>query len=181
MKLYEKTLSSETIFEGKVIKVTVDTAELENGNTSTREVVHHNGGACMVAITETGEILLTTQYRYALGQVLLELPAGKVEKGEDPFETAKRELTEEAGVTAEEYIDLGKFYPTCGYCTEVIHLYGAKKLKTVGQNLDADEFLNVSSEPLETLAVKCLNGEIRDGKTIAGVLRLQYAMQQGLF
>ena len=181
MEHYEKTLSSKLIFDGKIIRVAVDAVELENGNISEREVVHHSGGACMAAITDDNKVLMTRQYRYAMQEELLELPAGKLEKGEDPFEAAKRELAEEAGVTAEEFIDLGKFYPTCGYCSEVIHLYGAKTLTTVGQHLDTDEFLNVSSVPLAELVKKCLSGEIRDGKTVVGILRLQSYIEQGLF
>ena len=104
MKLFEKTLTSETKFEGRIIKVLRDTVELENGKTSAREVVCHNGGVCVAALTEQNEVLLVRQFRYPYKEVLLELPAGKLEKGEDPFEAVKREQMEETGTTGENYI-----------------------------------------------------------------------------
>ena len=108
---YEKTLTSEVLFEGRVITLTKDTALLENGKTATREVVHHHGGACILPYFEDGTICMVRQFRYAMQQELWELPAGKLEKGEDPFEAAKRELGEECGLTADNYISLGQFYP----------------------------------------------------------------------
>lgn len=111
MKLFEKTLTSETKFEGRIIKVLRDTVELENGKTSAREVVCHNGGVCVAALTEQNEVLLVRQFRYPYKEVLLELPAGKLEKGEDPFEAVKREQMEETGTTGENYISLGNLYP----------------------------------------------------------------------
>ena len=121
MAHFEKRLSSETKFEGRVITVTLDRVELENGGTSTREVVRHHGGAGVAALNDEGELYLVRQYRYALDRELIEIPAGKLEKGEDPLEAAKRELGEEAGLAAAEYRDLGYIIPTCGYCSE-IHL-----------------------------------------------------------
>ena len=111
----EQTLDSRLIFDGKVIRVTLDIVRLENGDTSMREVVHHHGGACIMPVTDQGEVYLVRQFRYALGEEMWELPAGKLEAGEDPFEAAKRELEEECGVTADEYIPLGCIYPTVGY------------------------------------------------------------------
>ena len=110
MKLFEKTLTSETKFEGRIIKVLRDTVELENGKTSAREVVCHNGGVCVAALTEQNEVLLVRQFRYPYKEVLLELPAGKLEKGEDPFEAVKREQMEETGTTGENYISLGNLF-----------------------------------------------------------------------
>ena len=117
---FEKTLSSETLFEGRVITLTKDTALLENGRTATREVVHHHGGACILPYFADGTICMVRQFRYAMQQELWELPAGKLEQGEDPFEAAKRELEEECGLTADHYTSLGEFYPTVGYDTEII-------------------------------------------------------------
>ena len=125
MAHFEKQLSSDTIFTGRVISVTLDTVELENGNIGRREVVHHHGGAGVAALNAQGEIYLVRQYRYALDRELIEIPAGKLEPGEDPFETAKRELGEEAGLTAAAYRDLGYIIPTCGYCSEIFFLYAA--------------------------------------------------------
>ena len=141
MAHFEKTLDSDTRFEGRVFTLTVDTVELENGRTSTREVVHHNGGACIAALTENDEVYLVRQFRYAFGQELWELPAGKLEKGEDPFEAAKRELGEECGLTAEHFVDLGPVYPTVGYCTEIIYCWAATGLTPCDMHLDEDEFL----------------------------------------
>lgn len=181
MPHYEKQLASETVFTGRVVRLTKDTVALENGATSQREVVHHNGGACVAAITPAGNVLVVRQYRYALGREMIELPAGKLEPGEDPFAAASRELAEETGYKAGAYIDLGKIIPTCGYCSEVLHLYAAKDLTPVGQHLDEDEFVTVEEMPLAQLTEKCLTGEIQDGKTVAAVLRLCYAIERGLF
>ena len=116
----ETTLDSKEIFNGRVIRVTVDTVRLENGNTSTREIVHHHGGACVLPVDDEGNVYMVRQFRYAMGEEIWELPAGKLEAGEDPFEAAKRELAEECGVTANHYTDLGVLYPTVGYDSEGI-------------------------------------------------------------
>ena len=163
---FEKTLSSETLFEGRVITLTKDTALLENGKTATREVVHHHGGACILPYFADGTICMVRQFRYAMQQQLWELPAGKLEKGEDPFEAAKRELEEECGLTADNYISLGEFYPTVGYDTEVIYTWVATGLHETKMHLDADEFLTPDRVPLEKAYQMVMSGEIRDGKTI---------------
>ena len=129
---FEKTLSSETLFEGRVITLTKDTALLENGKTATREVVHHHGGACILPYFADGTICMVRQFRYAMQQELWELPAGKLEQGEDPFEAAKRELEEECGLTADHYTSLGEFYPTVGYDTEIIYTWVATGLHGPG-------------------------------------------------
>lgn len=178
---FEKQLSSETKFSGRVITVTLDKVQLENGNTSTREVVHHSGGAGIAALNEKGEIYLVRQYRYALNQELIEIPAGKLEKGEDPFETAKRELGEEAGISAATYRNLGCIIPTCGYCSEIIYLYAAKDLTNIAQHLDADEFLSVFTMPLDEAVEKVLSGEICDSKTVAAILKISALRANGEF
>ena len=132
---FEKKLTSEVLFEGRVITLTKDTALLENGKTATREVVHHHGGACIVPYFEDGTICMVRQFRYAMQQELWELPAGKLEAGEDPFEAARRELEEECGLTAEHYTSLGEFYPTVGYDTEVIYTWVATGLKETHNHL----------------------------------------------
>ena len=120
---FEKTLESQVVYQGRVITVTRDTALLEDGTTALRDVVHHHGGACILPYYEDGTICMVRQFRYAMQQELWELPAGKLEAGEDPFEAAKRELTEECGVYADEYIPLGQIYPTVGYDTrDHLHL-----------------------------------------------------------
>lgn len=177
----EKLLSREEIFTGRVIHVTRDTVLLENGESSTREVVHHHGGACVAALTEEDELYFVRQYRHAYGREILELPAGKLEKGEDPFFAAQRELTEEAGVTADDFVSLGTFLPTCGYCTETIYLYAAKNLHQTAQHLDADEFVTVEKLPFAQVAEMIAAGQINDGKTIAAYYRLLMLRQKGAF
>ncbi|MDY4166774.1 MAG: NUDIX hydrolase [Fournierella sp.] len=179
MAHFEKTLNSDTRFEGRVFTVTVDKVELENGRTSTREVVHHHGGACIAALTENDEIYLVRQFRYAFGQELWELPAGKLEKGEDPFEAARRELGEECGLTAEHFVDLGPVYPTVGYCTEIIYCWAATGLSPCGMHLDEDEFLTPEKVPFDRAVEMVLSGEIRDGKTVAALLKIKALRDAG--
>lgn len=179
MAHFEKTLNSDTRFEGRVFTVTVDKVELENGRTSTREVVHHHGGACIAALTENDEIYLVRQFRYAFGQELWELPAGKLEKGEDPFEAARRELGEECGLTAEHLVDLGPVYPTVGYCTEIIYCWAATGLSPCGMHLDEDEFLTPEKVPFDRAVEMVLSGEIRDGKTVAALLKIKALRDAG--
>lgn len=170
----ETTLSSEEIFNGRVIRVTYDKVLLENGNTSTREVVHHHGGACILPVDENQNITLVRQYRYALGEEMWELPAGKLEKDENPFEAAKRELAEECGLAADHFVDLGVVYPTVGYDSEKIYLWAATGLHNVSQHLDEDEFLDVVKMPLDEALRLVLDGTIKDSKTQIGILK--YAM-----
>lgn len=179
MAHFEKTLNSDTRFEGRVFTVTVDKVELENGRTSTREVVHHHGGACIAALTENDEIYLVRQFRYAFGQELWELPAGKLEKGEDPFEAARRELGEECGLTAEHFVDLGPVYPTVGYCTEIIYCWAATGLSPCGMHLDEDEFHTPEKVPFDRAVEMVLSGEIRDGKTMAALLKIKALRDAG--
>ena len=179
MEHTEKTLSVQEIFSGHVVRLTLDQVELENGRSAMREVVHHRGGACIAALTEKEELYLVRQYRYALGQELWELPAGKLEEGEDPFEAAKRELEEECGLKADQYIDLHPFYPTVGYCSEVIYTWLARGLHPVPMHLDEDEFLTPTKMPLEEVCRMVLEGEIRDGKTVAAVLKIKALKEAG--
>ena len=179
MEHTEKTLSVQEIFSGHVVRLTLDKVELENGRSAMREVVHHRGGACIAALTEKEELYLVRQYRYVLGQELWELPAGKLEEGEDPFEAAKRELEEECGLKADQYIDLHPFYPTVGYCSEVIYTWLARGLHPVPMHLDEDEFLTPTKMPLEEVCRMVLNGEIRDGKTVAAVLKIKALKEAG--
>ena len=170
---FEKTLTSEVLFEGRVVTLTKDTALLENGKTATREVVHHHGGACIVPYFEDGTICMVRQFRYAMQ------PAGKLEKGEDPFEAAKRELEEECGLTADKYTSLGEFYPTVGYDTEIIYTWVSTGLHETRMHLDADEFLTPDRVPLTQAYEMVMRGEIKDGKTIAGVLKLKALLDEG--
>ena len=175
----EKQLTSRTVFEGRVFTVTLDRVELENGAESTREVVHHHGGACIAALTDAGEIYLVRQFRYALGQELWELPAGKLEKGEDPFAAAQRELAEECGLVARHFTDLGEFYPTVGYCSEIIYTWLATGLSPCPMHLDEDEFLTPEKLPLDEAVAMALDGRIKDGKTVAALLKIDALRRQG--
>ena len=157
----EKTLSSQEIFNGHVIRVTLDEVELENGDKSKREIVHHHGGACVLAVTDDDQVYMVRQFRYAFGEEIWELPAGK------------RELAEECGVTAETYTDLGVLYPTVGYDSEKIYMYAAKGLSTTGQHLDPDEFLDVVKVPFAKALEMVLSGEIKDSKTVAALLKYE--------
>lgn len=179
MKLFEKTLTSETKFEGRIIKVLRDTVELENGKTSAREVVCHNGGVCVAALTEQNEVLLVRQFRYPYKEVLLELPAGKLEKGEDPFEAVKREQMEETGTTGENYISLGNLYPSPGYCSEIIRIWACRVAQKGEMHLDEDEFLEVERIPLDKAVEMVLNNEIPDSKTQVGILKTAALIKAG--
>ena len=173
----ETMLESKEIFAGRVIRVTYDTVRLENGNTSTREVVHHHGGACILPVDEVDNVYLVRQFRYAIGEEIWELPAGKLEAGEDPFEAAKRELGEECGLTADHFEDLGVVYPTVGYDSERIYIWAATGLHPAAQHLDEDEFLDVGKMPLEKALALVLDGTIRDSKTQVGLMK--YALLRG--
>ena len=179
MDFFEKTLGTKDIFKGKVFSVHVDDIELPDGSKSFREVVEHSGGVCVAAITDEDELFFVRQYRYPYGRVLLELPAGKLEKGEDPLEAGKRELQEECGVTAEEIISMGTVYPTVAYCSEVIYLYATKNLKKTQQNLDEGEFLSVEKIKISDAADMVMKGEISDSKTVALVLKVAKLKEEG--
>lgn len=177
MHLEEKSLSSQNIFDGKIFKITKDKVLLENNNEAVREVVHHNGGVTVIPITDNNEIIMVKQYRYPHHKVLFEIPAGKLEEGENHYEGGKRELLEETGYNCREYIYLGEIIPTPAYSSEVIYLYMAKGLEYSKQNLDSDEFLDVEKIPLEKAYNMVINGEITDSKTQIGILRA-YCMQK---
>ena len=179
MKLYEKTRSSDTKFEGRIIKVLLDEVELENGKTAKREVVCHNGGVCVAALTEKDEILLVRQFRYPYKEVLLELPAGKLEKGEDPFEAVKREQMEETGTAGEPYTFLGNLYPSPGYCGEIIRIWACRISEKGEMHLDEDEFLEVERIPLKKAVEMVLNNEIPDSKTQVGILKTAALVENG--
>ncbi len=170
MNLTEKTIGSEKIFDGRVIRVRRDTVELPNKHTSTREVVEHPGGVAIVPIDNDGNVHMVRQYRYPLGRLCLELPAGKLEYGEDHKECGLRELGEETGMEAESFEYLGVFCPSPGFCQELIHIYLATDLKQGKIHLDEDEFLEVEKYPLNDLIKMIHEGKIQDGKTVIGLL-----------
>ena len=171
MELVEKTLSSRTVFAGRIITVKVDEALLPNGAAAGREVVEHPGGVCILALREDGTVPLVRQFRYPLGDVLLELPAGKLEYGEEPLPAAIRELGEEVGLEPGEMTPLGYIYVSPGFCNEKLHMYLARDVKEVPVNPDEDEFLDIIYLPFQELVERVMSGEITDGKTVATVLK----------
>ncbi len=179
MELFEKTLVEHEKFSGKIIRVHVDDSELPNGQIAEREVVDHPGGVCVAALNERGEIYLVRQFRYPYKEVILELPAGKLEKGEDAFEAAKREQKEETGTVGDGYISLGMLYPSPGYCGEIIHMWACRVKSEGAQNLDADEFLETIKMPLEKAAEMVMSGKIRDSKTQVGILKTLHLVKEG--
>ena len=177
--LIEKTINRNVMFEGRIITVCKNDVLLPNGKTGTREIVEHNGGVCIAPITDKKELIFVRQFRSPYSEVILELPAGKLEKGEDPFEAGKRELEEETGKNADNYRDMGKFYPTPGYCGEIIHLYAAWNLKDSKMHLDDDEFLEPILIPIEKAVEMVMNNEIRDGKTQTLILKINELIRKG--
>lgn len=174
MKFFEETLGSETVYDGKILKLTVDSVRLPDGKLSSREIIRHAGGAAVLFVKE-GKILLVKQFRYAYGREIYEIPAGKLNAGEDPMFSAARELEEETGYAA-ELVHMLDLYPTPGYTDEVIHIYLAKNAEFVGRKLDEGEFLDCSFIPFEKAVEMIERGEINDAKTIAAIYK--YALNK---
>ena len=180
MELYEKTLESRDVFNGRVIHVTVDKIELPNGHTSEREVVGHPGGVCIAALNDDNELYFVRQYRYPYHKVVLELPAGKLEKGSTPLENGIRELKEEVGAVGKDYRFLGELYPSPGYCAEIIHLYFCR-IESIGDDCpDDDEFLNVEKIHIDKAVEMVLSNEIKDSKTQTAVLKTAVILKKGI-
>lgn len=179
-ELREEKLSRRDIFSGRVFSVHVDEVRLPDGSVSSREIVDHNGGVCVAAVNDRGEIALVRQFRYAYGQTVPEVPAGKLEKGENPDDAIRRELKEEVGAEGKNWHSMGKLYPTPGYVSEIIHLYSCDISGDIGeQQLDEDEFLNAEFIPLEKAVELVLSGEITDSKS--QVLILKCAIERGIY
>ena len=169
MSYNEKTISKENIFNGNIITLDVHTVELQNGKKSTREVISHPGGVAILAFTDKDTILLVEQFRKPVEMNLLELPAGKLEYGEDPETCGIRELEEETGYKAKKFSYIGKIVTSPGFCNEYIYLYKAEELISGEMKLDEDEFLNVKEVKLQQVKVDILNGKIIDAKTICAI------------
>lgn len=171
MNFEEKTISSEPIYNGKIINVRKDTVQLPNGKTALRELIAHPGGVGVIAVDENKDVFMVTQYRIAAKSDMLEIPAGKMEYGEDPLECGSRELIEETGYKAKNFIHLGEYYATPGYCEEKLNIYLAQDLEFVGQNLDEGEFLNVKKYSLDELYQMVMDNKIYDAKTAIAILK----------
>jgi ADP-ribose pyrophosphatase len=170
MIFQEKTISSEYIYKGKIINLRKDNVESVNGKTSFREIVEHNGGVGLVVITEQDKMVLVRQFRKALERDILEVPAGKIEKGEDPMTAAVRELKEETGYTAKKIELIGRIYPSVGYTTELIYLYLCTELTSGDTDFDENEAMDIEEYNFHELYEMALSGKIEDGKTLTAIL-----------
>ena len=178
MELMEKTLASEQVFDGRLLKVYRDKVELANAGTSVREFVHHPGGAAVAALDAEGNIYLERQFRYPYRKVVTEIPAGKLEPGEDPDHAIRRELEEEIGATAGRWDSLGHIMPSVGYTDEKIYLYLARDLTFGTRHLDQDEFLEPFKIPFSEALAQAADGRINDAKTLAALFRAEKLMRE---
>ncbi|MBO4388287.1 MAG: NUDIX hydrolase [Spirochaetales bacterium] len=170
MELTEKKLSGVSVYDGNLLHVRRDEVVLPNGRTASREFIRHPGAVAVVPVTDDSKVVVERQFRYPLGQVILEIPAGKIDPGEDTLAAAKRELEEETGYTASEWECIGTFNPSPAYTDELITLYLARGLKAGHDRMDEDEFLNVELMDLQELVSLIVRGEVPDGKTQTAVL-----------
>ncbi|MBD5132905.1 MAG: NUDIX hydrolase [Clostridiales bacterium] len=178
MELNEKTLASEQIFDGVLLKVYRDEVELADGGTSIREFVHHPGGVAAVALDGEGNVYLERQFRYPYHKVVTEIPAGKLEPGEDPFEAIRRELKEEIGAEAGRWDALGYVMPSVGYTDEMLYLYLARDLTFGERHLDRDEFLEPFKLPFAEALARSADGRINDAKTMCALFRADKLMRE---
>lgn len=178
MELFEKKLSSKQIFDGKIVKLFVDEVELPDGQKAIREIVRHPGAVCVVPLTDEGEVVMVRQFRYPFGEVLLEIPAGKLEPGEDPLEAVMRELEEESGAVAGKIEHIGEIYTTVAIFDEKIQLYLARDLKFISAHPDSDEFIESTKIPLSELVKMVMNNEIKDAKTQIAILKAEKYIEE---
>lgn len=170
-ELSEKMLSRSEKFDGRFLHVHVDQVELPNGRRSEREVADHVAGVAILALDDRDNVLTVTQYRYVFSKLLLEIPAGKLEPGEDPVSGALRELKEETGAVPDEFLPMGRILPSPGCYGEVLHLFLARGLHIGSNQPDEDEFLVQERIPFDEMVHRIMSGEIEDAKTIAAVLK----------
>jgi ADP-ribose pyrophosphatase len=170
--LIETRMTSEDVFEGKLLHVKRDTVRLPDGKTATREYIAHPGAVMIIPRLPDGKLLMERQFRYPLARIFIEFPAGKIDPGEEPAATAARELLEETGYTAERWAHIGTLHPLITYSTEHIEIYIADALTFVGVKLDAGEFVEIFSATLEEALAWVDRGEITDVKTMLGLLLL---------
>lgn len=171
-------IDRQEMYKGKIFTVVEDTIQFENGTTAKWDLVLHNGAAAIVPITEDGQVILVKQYRNAENGNVLEIPAGKLEKGEDPYECAKRELEEEIGYKSDNVQKVCAMYTAVGFSDEKLHLYVAKDLVMGKQNLDEDEYIQIEKYPLQEAIKMIFAGEIKDSKTIVGLLSVNEMLRK---
>lgn len=171
MVFEEKTIESQKVFEGRIIDVRIETVEFPDGTTAYRELVNHPGGVGVLALTSEGKIPLVKQFRKPFEKVMYEIPAGKLDKGEQPLVCGMRELKEETGYSAEKYVDLGCIYPSPGFVDEITYMFFAKGLEKGQDNPDDDEFLDVEEFTVDEVREMIFNNEINDAKSVAAFLK----------
>jgi len=169
-QLYEKKISSKKIFKGKILGLYLDQVQLPNKKIASREKVTHPGAVAIVPVDNLRQVYLVKQFRYPPHQTLIEIPAGKLDKGEDPVNCASRELKEEVGAEDSQLVKLTSFYTTPGFCDELLHMYLASGFKVSNNNLDEDEFLHILKFKLDDAISMIKTGEIQDAKTIIGLM-----------
>ncbi len=178
-QLGETMTKSEDIFDGFILHVKKDEVRLPNGNTAFREIIRHIGAVCVVPVTDDNKVIMERQFRYPIDQVITEIPAGKLDsKDEDRLDAIKRELREETGYEATEWIDMGLYYPAPAYSDEKITMYLARGLHKGERDLDDDEFLNISEIPIDELVADILSGKITDGKTQVAILKAKAFLEK---
>lgn len=173
MNTIEKTISTKKIYEGKIINLRIDTIELPDQKYSKREIVEHNGGSAVIPVTADNKIVFVKQYRKAAEDYLIEIPAGKIDTGEDPRDCVIRELKEETGIIAGKIDYLFKFYSTPGFSNEIIHLYAAYDLEFGNPNPDEDEYIDILKIDVDEAIQMIFNGEIIDSKTVSAILAIK--------
>ncbi len=173
MELREETISSEQIYDGRIVKLRVDTVRLPDGRETTREVVVHRGAVTAVPLIDSESIVMVRQFRQAAGETLLEIPAGGLEHGEDPVACAERELREEIGYHPNKLTLMFKSYLAPGYSSEMLHTYLAEDLVESSEKSDDDEFLEVVEVRMSDAVELIRSGEIKDAKTICGIMMAQ--------
>ena len=179
MEFKEEMVSQETVYEGVIVNVRRDKARLMDGRITNREVVEHPGGVAVFAMDDQGRVALVRQYRYPMGEETLELPAGKLEPGEDPRDSGLRELAEETGLVPGTFEDMGCLYSSPGILDERIYLYFAKNLTQGPTHPDDGEFVETVWLPYQDLVDKARRGEIKDGKTLVGILKASFLLDAG--
>jgi ADP-ribose pyrophosphatase len=175
----EAFISGDTLYQGKVFTARRDRVRLPDGKEALREVVLHSGGVAVLALDQEENVMMVRQFRYAAERETLEIPAGKLEPGEDPAEAAKRELSEETGCSCRSLVSMGTVLPTGGYCSEIIHLFFARGLAEGSAHPDDGEFLSAERVPLKKLEEMALSGELTDSKTLAALYRLRLRREKG--